>query len=94
MHPIGVKLASHRVTDVGFSFSSWVGETAMDIGAGAQQCVECQRADDGENEQQQVGVLHPPERRRIGGVEQFLRGEDSRTSWLRSSHNRAMMRWV
>jgi hypothetical protein len=50
-------------------------EAAMDIGVGAPQCVETERSDDRENEQERCGVLDAPERRDIGRVEQVLRGK-------------------
>jgi len=52
-----------------------MGEATVDIGIGVQQCLECERTDDGANEPSQDGVLQPPERRDIGCLDQVLRGK-------------------
>jgi hypothetical protein len=52
-----------------------MGEAAMHVGAGVQQIVEGKAAEDSEEQYPSCEVPRPPERRRIGGVEQVLRGK-------------------
>jgi len=73
--PIGVKLATQRIADMGFSFSSGMGEAAMHIGGCLQEIIESDAADDGDQHHAPGDIPHAPERRRVGSVEQVLRGK-------------------
>jgi hypothetical protein len=75
MIPIGVKLATHRIAEVRFSFSSGMGEATMHVGACVQEIVESDAADDGDEQDPPRDVPHPPERRDVGGVAKVLRGK-------------------
>ena len=73
--PIGVNLLTDWVADVGFSFSPGMSETSVHIGAGSQESIESEAADDREQQHAAIEVPHPPQRRHVGGIEQVLRGK-------------------
>ena len=60
-HPIGVKLAAHRIADIRLSFASGMGEAAMHVGSGLQEVIGSDAADDGDEHHPSGDVPHAPE---------------------------------
>jgi hypothetical protein len=58
-----------------FTFSSGVGEAAMDVGGSLREIIESDVADDGDEQHTPGDVAHTPERRGVSGIEQSLRGK-------------------
>jgi hypothetical protein len=56
-----------------------MGEPAVDVGSGVHEVIECEVADDSEQQHAPGDVPHPPERGDVGGIEQVFRGKSPGT---------------